>query len=282
MIVYDTITKTRSFAEKTRQAGKTIGFVPTMGALHEGHLSLVRKAKQENDVVIVSIFVNPIQFNNPDDLKKYPRTLENDLNMLAAVHCDAVFNPSVQEMYPEKVEKNYDFGELANVMEGAFRPGHFNGVAIVVQKLFEITLPHKAYFGEKDYQQVTLIRQMVADLDLPVEIIGVPIVRDPDGLAMSSRNKYLSADARATALVIPRAVRAAADAAASGAAGDQIVQAANSVLAGVTGVEVDYVALTDPSMAEAPPSGAARILITAVVDGTRLLDNGPIEIVGGS
>ncbi len=199
MIVYDTITETRSFAERTRQSGKTIGFVPTMGALHEGHLSLVRKAKQENDVVIVSIFVNPIQFNNPDDLKKYPRTLENDLNMLAAVNCDAVFNPSVQEMYPEKVEKTYDFGELANVMEGAFRPGHFNGVAVVVQKLFEITLPHKAYFGEKDYQQLQIIKALVQIEKLSPVIVACPISREKDGLARSSRNERLTPAMRAAA-----------------------------------------------------------------------------------
>ncbi|MBK6966625.1 MAG: pantoate--beta-alanine ligase [Bacteroidales bacterium] len=199
MIVYDTITETRSFAERTRQSGKTIGFVPTMGALHEGHLSLVRKAKQENDVVIVSIFVNPIQFNNPDDLKKYPRTLENDLNMLAAVNCDAVFNPSVQEMYPEKVEKTYDFGELANVMEGAFRPGHFNGVAVVVQKLFEITLPHKAYFGEKDYQQLQIIKALVKIEKLSPVIVACPISREKDGLARSSRNERLTPAMRAAA-----------------------------------------------------------------------------------
>jgi len=156
------------------------------------------------------------------------------------------------------------------------------GVLTVVAKLLSLTGADYALFGEKDYQQVTLIRQMVADLDLPVEVVGVPIVRDPDGLAMSSRNKYLSAAARATALVIPRAVRAAADAAATGATGDQIVEAASATLATVAGVAVDYVALTDPSMAQPPLAGAARIVITAVVDGTRLLDNGPIEIVGGS
>ncbi len=199
MIVYDTISETLDFAQRTRQSGKTIGFVPTMGALHEGHLSLVKQARLENDVVVVSIFVNPIQFNNPDDLLKYPRTLEKDLNMLAAAGCDVVFNPSVSEMYPEKVEKTYDFGELANVMEGAFRPGHFNGVAIVVQKLFEITLPHKAYFGEKDFQQLQIIKALVKIEKLDLEIVPCPISRENDGLARSSRNERLTPAMRTAA-----------------------------------------------------------------------------------
>ncbi len=192
MNLFETITETLSFSEKARNSGKTIGFVPTMGALHEGHLSLVRYAKAENDLVIVSIFVNPIQFNNPDDLKKYPRTIEKDLEMLESVGCDVVFYPSEKEMYPEKSGKTYDFGNLATVMEGAFRPGHFNGVAIVVHKLFDITRPHKAYFGEKDYQQLQIIRALVRNERLDVEIIPCPISRESDGLARSSRNERLT------------------------------------------------------------------------------------------
>ena len=260
--------------------------VMTMGALHVGHGQLMTAARElvgPDGHVTATIFVNPLQFGANEDLDRYPRTFDADLELCTQRGVDLVFAPPPTTIYPQgEPQVTVDPGPLGKLFEGATRPGHFAGVLTVVAKLLALTGADYALFGEKDYQQVTLIRQMVADLDLPVEIIGVPIVRDPDGLAMSSRNKYLSADARATALVIPRAVRAAADAAASGAAGDQIVQAANSVLAGVTGVEVDYVALTDPSMAEAPPSGAARILITAVVDGTRLLDNGPIEIVGGS
>jgi pantoate--beta-alanine ligase len=196
MIVYETIKETRDFAEKARQSGKTIGFVPTMGALHEGHISLVKQAKEETDVVIVSIFVNPIQFNNPDDLKKYPRTLEKDLLLLSAVDCDLVFYPSVHEMYPEKAEKAYDFGDLATVMEGEFRPGHFNGVATVVQRLFEITLPHKAYFGEKDYQQLQIIKALVRNEKLNIDIVPCPISREADGLARSSRNERLTPQLR--------------------------------------------------------------------------------------
>lgn len=199
MNLFETIAETLSFSEKARNSGKTIGFVPTMGALHEGHLSLVRYAKAENDLVIVSIFVNPIQFNNPDDLKKYPRTIEKDLEMLESVGCDVVFYPSEKEMYPEKSGKTYDFGNLATVMEGAFRPGHFNGVAIVVHKLFDITRPHKAYFGEKDYQQLQIIRALVRNERLDVEIIPCPISRESDGLARSSRNERLTPPYRRSA-----------------------------------------------------------------------------------
>lgn len=176
--------------------GKTLGFVPTMGALHEGHLELMRRAKQENDFLAVSIFVNPIQFNNQEDLKKYPRTLETDMEMLESVNCDLLFFPSVEEMYPEAINDNYDFGKLANVMEGAARPGHFNGVAIVVRKLFEIIEPQKAYFGEKDYQQLAIIQKLVKMIPLSVEIIPCQIVRENDGLAMSSRNMRLSENER--------------------------------------------------------------------------------------
>jgi pantoate--beta-alanine ligase len=199
---FNTIKETLSFVQNLREQGLTIGFVPTMGALHPGHISLVEKAVEENDVVICSIFVNPIQFNNPEDLKKYPRTLEKDLKMLLDAGCDAVFVPSVAEMYPEEIHKTYDFGELANVMEGAFRPGHFNGVAIVVHKLFDIARPHRAYFGEKDYQQLQIIKALVRIENLPVEIVPCPISRETDGLARSSRNERLTPEMRAAAPVI--------------------------------------------------------------------------------
>lgn len=260
--------------------------VMTMGALHAGHGQLMTAARElvgPNGHVTVTIFVNPLQFGVNEDLDRYPRTFDADAELCTQRGVDLVFAPTPATMYPQgEPSVTVDPGPLGSLYEGATRPGHFVGVLTVVAKLLSLTGADYALFGEKDYQQVTLIRQMVADLDLPVEVVGVPIVRDPDGLAMSSRNKYLSAAARATALVIPRAVRAAADAAATGATGDQIVEAASATLATVAGVAVDYVALTDPSMAQPPLAGAARIVITAVVDGTRLLDNGPIEIVGGS
>jgi pantoate--beta-alanine ligase len=167
-----------------------------MGALHEGHLSLIRTAKEHCDTVVVSIFVNPIQFNNPEDLRTYPRTLEADCEKLQTVGCDMVLAPSVEEMYPEPVTETYNFGELEAVMEGPQRPGHFSGVAVVVRRLFEIVEPAKAFFGEKDFQQLAIIRRLVEQLNLPLEIVPCPIVRADDGLALSSRNMRLSAEAR--------------------------------------------------------------------------------------
>lgn len=184
-----------SFVKRKREAGISIGFVPTMGALHEGHLSLVRQAKQENDTVICSIFVNPTQFNNKNDLINYPKTIDNDLELLKSVDCDCVFIPSVDEMYPDKqVSKHYDFSGIENEMEGKHRPGHFDGVGTIVSKLLEITLPHKAYFGEKDYQQLQIVKKLASILNLDSEIVGCPIARNKSGLALSSRNKRLTKD----------------------------------------------------------------------------------------
>ena len=199
MKVFNFIVDIQRFVEEKRNEGLKIGFVPTMGALHEGHLSLINRAKNENDIVVCSVFVNPIQFNNPADLEKYPRTPEKDIEKLEQAGCDAVFMPSAEEMYPEKVEDHYDFGDLERVMEGACRPGHFNGVAIVVRKLFEIITPNKAYFGEKDFQQLAIINKMVKDLNMKLEIVPCPIVRENDGLAMSSRNVRLNETERAIA-----------------------------------------------------------------------------------
>lgn len=199
MKVFNFIVDIQRFVEEKRNEGLKIGFVPTMGALHEGHLSLINRAKKENDIVVCSVFVNPIQFNNPADLEKYPRTPEKDIEKLEQAGCDAVLMPSVEEMYPEKVEDHYDFGNLERVMEGACRPGHFNGVAIVVRKLFEIVTPNRAYFGEKDFQQLAIINKMVRDLNMNLEIVPCPIVRENDGLAMSSRNVRLNEKERAIA-----------------------------------------------------------------------------------
>jgi len=197
-----TISETKNIIQEQISKGKTIGFVPTMGALHEGHLVLIRKAASENDFVVVSIFVNPIQFNNPEDLAKYPRTLEEDIQKLEGTGCSLVFAPSADEMYPEPDLTEFDFGQLDKVMEGKFRPGHFKGVAIVVKRLFEIVNPHKAYFGEKDFQQLAIIKKMVSMFQMPVQIVPCPIVRESDGLAMSSRNARLSLEERAEAPVM--------------------------------------------------------------------------------
>lgn len=199
MNVYNFIVDIQRFVEEKHNLGLKVGFVPTMGALHEGHISLINRAKKENDIVVCSVFVNPIQFNNPADLEKYPRTPEKDITKLEQAGCDAVFMPTAEEMYPNKVEDHYDFGEIEHVMEGACRPGHFNGVAIVVRKLFEIVNPNKAYFGEKDFQQLAIIKKMVRDLNMNLEIVPCPIVREIDGLAMSSRNVRLNEAERAIA-----------------------------------------------------------------------------------
>lgn len=188
-----------------------VGFVPTMGALHSGHIALVERARAECDVVVVSIFVNPTQFNDPRDLQNYPRTEQADLELLAAAGADLVFAPAVSEVYPTPDTRRFDFGALESVMEGAHRPGHFNGVAQVVSRLFEIVSPSKAYFGEKDFQQLAIIRRMCADMALSVEIVGCPIVRGEDGLALSSRNALLTPEKRAAAPLINRALRCAAD-----------------------------------------------------------------------
>ena len=191
MILIHTIEKLNEVLSRIKNNGKTIGFVPTMGALHEGHISLIKKAKSENNVVVVSIFVNPLQFNNPVDLEKYPRDLEKDLLLIEDV-TDIVFAPSVQEILPTEPTEKYSFGELDNIMEGISRPGHFNGVAIIVKHLFEHVQPNKAYFGEKDFQQLAIIRQLMKMLKSNVTIVSCPVVREPNGLAMSSRNQLLS------------------------------------------------------------------------------------------
>ena len=202
MQVFTEIAPLRDFLDLLSAGSKSIGFVPTMGALHEGHLSLVQHSLQDCDHTIASIFVNPEQFNNPDDLKHYPRTLEDDLKMLKEIGCDAVFTPSVDEMYPEQPSGKFDFGHLDKVMEGKHRPGHFNGVAIVVKRLFDIVKPDRAYFGLKDFQQLAIIKAMVKMLQLPIEIIACPIIREQDGLAMSSRNTRLTEDERELAPII--------------------------------------------------------------------------------
>lgn len=211
MRILQKIQQIQSEVNAFRSQQKSIGFVPTMGALHEGHLALIRQARQENDVLVCSIFVNPKQFNNSQDLEKYPRTLKEDLKKLEAEGCDYVFAPSNDEMYPEPVQEEYDFGHLEKVMEGKFRPGHFNGVAIVVRRLFEIIRPDRAYFGEKDFQQLKIIRKLVEMIDMDIDIISVPISREQDGLAISSRNLRLTPEERKIAPRIYEIIKEARD-----------------------------------------------------------------------
>lgn len=192
MHVFESVKSIKDYINSRREKN-SIGFVPTMGALHQGHLSLVLQAKEENDIVVVSIFVNPTQFDNKEDLQKYPRTTEEDLRLLESVNCDLVFLPSVDEMYEDRLtSEHFDFGGIEFEMEGKFRKGHFDGVGTIVKRFFEIVNPHKAYFGEKDFQQLQIIKKLVTIVDLPIEVIGCEIHREDDGLAMSSRNVRLS------------------------------------------------------------------------------------------
>ncbi|KRE95586.1 pantoate--beta-alanine ligase [Nocardioides sp. Soil774] len=265
-----------------RRSGLRVAFVPTMGALHEGHASLVRTARAVTDgPVVVSIFVNPMQFSPTEDLDRYPRTLEADLEVCAAEGVDIVFAPSVEEMYPggfshDSVHDGVTVapGALATILDGESRPGHFDGVLTVVAKLFGLVRPDVAVFGEKDYQQLTLVRRMVRDLCMGIEIIGAETVREPDGLALSSRNRYLDAEQRGTAALLSKALRAAQERATYGVPAAR--WAAMSVLNVAPGLELDYLALTSPELGEAPETGEGRILVAARVGSTRLIDNMPI------
>ena len=204
MLVVDTIEQLRSHLAAARAEGKSVGLVPTMGALHEGHASLVERSVAENEVTVVSVFVNPTQFNDKGDLERYPRTLDADCVLLERLGVNYVFAPSVEEVYPEPDTRVFDFSPLDKVMEGIYRPGHFNGVAQIVSKLFVYVEPNRAYFGEKDFQQLAIIREMVRQMGFNLEIIGCPIVREQDGLALSSRNALLSEEQRHTALAISK------------------------------------------------------------------------------
>jgi pantoate--beta-alanine ligase len=267
-----------------RAQTRPVAFVPTMGALHDGHLSLMGRARAEvgpEGAVVASIFVNPTQFGPGEDLERYPRTLETDLEACASAGVDVVFTPSVDEVYPGGVEAAAEGvavepGPLAGVLEGASRPGHFQGVLTVVAKLFGLVRPDVAVFGEKDYQQLALIRRMVADLCLGVEVVGAETVREPDGLAMSSRNRYLDTDQRLEAVVLSRALFAARDAAKRGTLG--ALNTARAELRRSHGVDLDYLEITAPDLGPAPGSGPARMLIAARVGSTRLIDNIALEL----
>jgi pantoate--beta-alanine ligase len=256
-----------------RGAGRRIALVPTMGALHAGHRELIRHARRMPGatVTVVSIFVNPLQFGPNEDLARYPRPLEADLAACREEGVELVFTPGVADMYPEGADTVVTPGVLGTEMEGAVRPGHFPGVLTVVSKLFHIVAPDAALFGEKDYQQLVLVQKMVRDLDFFLSIVGVPIVREPDGLAMSSRNVYLSPEERKRALVLSRALRAGAEVAARG--GDAVLATARGVLAEEPEVAVDYLELRAPDLGPAPALGQARLLVAARVGATRLIDN---------
>ncbi|MCU1650452.1 MAG: pantoate--beta-alanine ligase [Pseudonocardiales bacterium] len=256
-----------------RAAGRKVALVPTMGALHDGHLELVRHARRAPGatVVAVSIFVNPLQFGPGEDLDRYPRTLEADLDKCRAAGVELVFTPTATAMYGENAQVTVHPGPLGDELEGAVRPGHFAGVLTVVTKLFGIVRPQLAYFGEKDYQQLVLVRRMSRELNLGVDVIGVPTVREPDGLALSSRNVYLSPEERKRAVTLSAALSAGKHAAVGG--GDAVLEAAEKVLATEPEIAVDYLALRDPELGPAPEHGQARLLIAARLGKTRLIDN---------
>ncbi len=211
MIVFNTTKGLEDALEEVRAAGKKIGLVPTMGALHEGHASLVKRSVADNDVTVVSVFVNPTQFNDKNDLKNYPRTLDADCALLSSLGADYVFAPSVEEVYPEPDTRSFSYPPIDTVMEGARRPGHFNGVCQIVSKLFYMVRPDRAYFGEKDFQQIAVVRAMVNDLKIPVELCPCPIVREESGLALSSRNSLLTDDEKRTAVCISQALKTSVD-----------------------------------------------------------------------
>lgn len=262
-----------------RGVGRQVALVPTMGALHAGHLEIVRQAKLRGSVVVVSIFVNPLQFGAGEDLDAYPRTLDRDLELLREAGVELVFAPSAAAMYPAGRRTMIHPGPLGGELEGASRPTHFAGMLTVVAKLFQIVAPNLAYFGEKDYQQLTLIRQMVRDLNLDVEVYGVPTVREQDGLALSSRNRYLDEAQRTAAATISAALVAGAHAAAGGA--EAILAVAREVLATTPEVEVDYLEVRGVDLGPAPERGDGRLLVAAKVGGTRLIDNVGVAVGTG-
>ncbi|MCF6736981.1 pantoate--beta-alanine ligase [Blastococcus sp. KM273129] len=256
-----------------------VALVPTMGALHEGHRALVRAARERAGGVVVSVFVNPTQFGPGEDFDRYPRTWEADLAALAEEGADVVFHPPVEEVYPPGAAGvTVDPGPLGSVLEGAVRPGHFAGVLTVVAKLFGLVRPDLALFGEKDYQQLTLIRAMARELALGVEVVGVPTVREDDGLALSSRNRYLSPEQRARAATLHQALRAGAAAGPQGP--DTVLAAARAVLAGAPDLVQDYLELTDTDLGPAPAAGPARLLVAVRAGSTRLLDNTAVRLGG--
>ena len=277
--VYPTPHTVSEVSRALRHTGRRVMLVPTMGALHEGHLSLVRTAKRvPGAVVVVSIFVNPLQFGANEDLDAYPRTLDADLELLTGEGVEVVFTPTPSTMYPDGPRTTVHPGPLGSELEGASRPTHFAGMLTVVLKLLQIVGPDRAFFGEKDYQQLALIRQMVGDLNVDTRIIGVPTVREPDGLALSSRNVYLSPEEREQAGALSAALLAGAYASGGGPAA--VLDAARAVLDEVPAIDVDYLELRGPGLEPTPQVGPARLLVAGRLGRTRLLDNIAIDLPG--
>lgn len=280
--VYRVPTELGAVTRALRRTGRRVALVPTMGALHDGHRELIRRARRiPGAVVVVSVFVNPLQFGPREDWTSYPRPFDADLDVCRAEGVEIVFHPEVTDLYPDgDSEVTVHPGPLGAELEGASRPGHFAGVLTVVAKLFNIARPDYAFFGEKDYQQLILVRRMVRDLNLDVSVVGVPTVRESDGLARSSRNVYLDAEHRENALALSAALSAGVRAGADGP--DAVLAAARAVLAAQPGVELDYLELRGENLGPAPASGPARLLVAARVGPTRLIDNSPVVLLGAS
>jgi pantoate--beta-alanine ligase len=275
--VYTSARRVSDVTRALRHTGRRVMLVPTMGALHDGHLALIRAARRvPGAVVVVSIFVNPLQFGAGEDLEAYPRALDEDLEQLRSEGIEVAFTPTVSEMYPDGPRTSVHPGPLGAELEGASRPTHFAGMLTVVHKLLEIVRPDRAFFGEKDYQQLVLVRQMVADLNVDVQIVGVPIVREPDGLALSSRNRYLDDVEREQAGALSAALLAGMYAASGGT--PAALDAARAVLDEVPAIDVDYLQVRDTHLGPAPDEGTGRLLLAARLGTTRLLDNIAIEI----
>lgn len=276
MNIVHTIKDLQSGLEVLRAQGKTVGLVPTMGALHAGHASLVKRCVAENDATVVSVFVNPTQFNDKNDLAKYPRTLEADCRLLEACGATFAFAPSVEEIYPEPDTRQFSYAPLDTVMEGAFRPGHFNGVCQVVSKLFDIVKPDRAYFGEKDFQQLAIIREMVRQMHFPLQIVGCPIVREEDGLALSSRNTLLSTEQRLQALRISKTLFESRDYAATHTVAET-QKFVEDTIAAAPGLRLEYFELVDGNtlqkIANWDDTDYAVGCITVFCGEVRLIDN---------
>ncbi len=282
MRVIEKINEMMKTSEKLRLEGKTIGFVPTMGALHEGHLSLVRMARKDNDIVVVSVFVNPTQFGPNEDFEKYPRDFEGDRRKLERENVDIVFYPSADEMYPEGYKTYVEVEDITTRLCGAFRPGHFRGVTTVVTKLFNIVKPHRAYFGKKDYQQFKVIKRMVADLNMGIEIIPGEIVREPDGLAMSSRNQYLSPEERKDALALYKSLQLARELIESGERDPRAIREKmiEFIKSHPHVTKIDYVEIVDPEnfLPVEKIEDGTLIALAVWVGSTRLIDNMEVKL----
>lgn len=277
MQIFREIAPLRAFLVEKRRSGQTVGFVPTMGALHPGHLSLIEASKRENAITVCSIFVNPAQFNNPDDLKKYPRTLEADQSLLEKAGCNVLFFPETKTMYESESKVRFDFGDLDKVMEGKFRPGHFSGVALVVSKLFHIVEPDTAYFGQKDWQQLTIVQHLVSELKFNLKLKSIPTLREPDGLAMSSRNTRLSAVQRKKATVLYRALHEARQWLTQSMGVDEVKKKVQQLLENDNEVKLEYFEIADSVnlklLNRVDESDRPILCIAALVGEVRLIDN---------